>query len=658
MISSTQKTSNATLERAVAMVETSSLVGFDLETTGLDPRKDRIRLASVSNGEQTYLLDAFRIDVRPFFEALAREDLKVLAHAAAFEYGFVYQKYGIALDNLIDTLLLARLAACGDMTIGCKLEEVVMREFELELDKAMQGADWSVETLSNRHLSYAALDVKVLPLIYDALLEAISETGQEHVAKIEHGALLPTALMWLVGMPVDRTAWNAHARDVEAQLRALTQTMLDAVWMSERDPIPQTWALQGADCLAMLHAAGLEGVTGTTAKDLKPYAEDHELVQHLLAYRKAAKGEERENLKAAVLELVPEKPPAPPEAWNFGSWAQVEEICYKILGWRPRSTNESVLLRFVDYHPFFRRELEWRKLAKRVSTYGPNWFKDAYVKELGRVFPNWRQIGTSTGRFSCSTPNVQNVPNDGPYRSFFVAPEGRTFVDVDYSQIEVRVYAKIVEEQALIDLFDRENADVYRSTAAQLLGIKESEVSSEQRQKAKALVLGLLYGLSAAGLPRYAYNNFSVEISPDEAEDLVERFFELYPAIAADHDAVLDELEENGSVDRITLAGRRRDGITIGNEAINAPIQGTAADGLKAAMALLYKRLKKFGGTAFIIAALHDELLVECDEGDAAEVETIVKESMLEAMDKLLNATEPKVRIEVDGGATKVWKKG
>jgi DNA polymerase I-like protein with 3'-5' exonuclease and polymerase domains len=652
--SSTQKTTKQpTVEKAVALIEASDVIGFDLETTGLDPRGSVIRLAQVSDGVTTYVIDLFRRDARPVFEALAAAPTPV-AHGAAFEYGFVYHHFGIALDNLRETLLLARIVAAGDMSVDCGLGAVAERELSVTLDKTQQTSDWSAPELSRTQLKYAAMDARILPDLYRVLSEAVSETRQDRVAEIEHGALPATARRRLEGLPVDKAAWDDYAREVAAQRDTLYREMLDAEWMPPRDPVPQTWALQGPDCLTMLRAAGLE-VEGTTARDLAPHA-DNDLVEALLAYRKA-KGADREAARVRVLELAPQKAPAPAPPWNFGSPQQVNEIAEKILGAYLKSTSETMLLRFVDWHPFFEHVLRYRKLAKRASTYGPEWFKAAYDETTGRIYPNWHQIGTSTGRFSCSSPNAQNIPNDGPYRSFFRAPTGRTFVDMDYSQIEVRVYAKIVGETTLLKLFDRDNADVYTSTAAQLMNVEESEVTKDERQKAKAIMLGLLYGLSAAGLPAYAFNNYGVVISPDEAEDLIERFFELYPAIEADHEGVLEDLDEYGSVDRRTLAGRRRDGITVRNEAINAPIQGTAADGLKAAMALVYERLKKFDRTAFIVGVFHDELLVECDEGDAAEIEELVKGAMLEAMDALLNADEPRIRLKVSGGITKVWTK-
>jgi DNA polymerase I-like protein with 3'-5' exonuclease and polymerase domains len=140
----------------------------------------------------------------------------------------------------------------------------------------------------------------------------------------------------------------------------------------------------------------------------------------------------------------------------------------------------------------------------------------------------------------------------------------------------------------------------------------------------------MLYGLSAYGLPTYAFKNYGIKMTPNEAEDHVASFYELYPKLDAYHDEVLEELSTNGYVDQSTLTGRRRDGITNRNEAINAPIQGAAADGLKMAM----------------------------DEADGPEVLQIVQEAMVETMDTLVNAEEPHVPIEVEGVVTKVWSKG
>jgi DNA polymerase I-like protein with 3'-5' exonuclease and polymerase domains len=664
LTTNTQKRSSAVVERAVRMVEAAEVVALDLETTGLDPRTSDIRLAQVSDGEKIFVIDLFHRDARPLFEALAREDLTVLAHEGDFEWRFVYHHFGIALDNIVDTRLLSQLAFCGDKSEPTALGAMVKSELGIELDKEMQQADWTVDPLPRRQLDYAAMDVKVLRPLYRLLTEVIEDTGQERVAEIENGALPAFALMKYVGMPVDKAAWDARAEEVEAELRELERRMLDAEWMPTRDPVPQTWALQGADCLAMLHAASeaYENLTGTTAKDLTLVK--GEIIDALLAYRKA-KGDERERLKKRVLELAPEKPPKPAQPWNFGSSAQVAEITYAILGVELPDTKEGTLLRYRGDHPFFEHMLKHRELKKLVSTYGKTWFQKAYSSEAGRVYPAWRQIGTSTGRVASGernvAPNAQNLPKS--HRKFFVAPEGRVFVDADYSQIEVRVLAKMLNEERLLRVYgrledDAQSGDVYRTTAAYLLGVEAEAVTKAQRNLAKAIVLGMNYGLSAYGLPQYAFTNLGIkDMTTEEAEEYVESFYDLYPKIRDFHDDTLDTLEEMGSVDQRTLTGRLRDEITNRNEAINAPIQGTSADVLKRAMALAYGRLKAFDD-AFVVASIHDELLVECNEGDAEAVAGVVEASMLEAADEILNADEPRVKIEVDVAFNKRWVKG
>src|SRR5215213_3409705 len=262
---SIQKTTNDVVERAARMVENASVVALDLETTGLDPRTADIRLVQVSDGEKIFVLDAFRRDVRPVARALAREDLTVLADGGDFEWRFLDHRFGLAVDNIGDTMLLSRLAFCGDMSEGVGLGDMAESELEIKLDKDMQKADWTVDPLPRRQLDYAAMDVKVLPSLYELLSGVIEDTGQERVAEIENGALPAFALMKYAGMPVDKAAWDARAEEVEAELRELERRMLDAEWMPTRDPVPQTWALQGADCLAMLHAVGYENLKGTTA---------------------------------------------------------------------------------------------------------------------------------------------------------------------------------------------------------------------------------------------------------------------------------------------------------------------------------------------------------------------------------------------------------
>src|SRR5829696_2469852 len=141
------------------MVEREGVVALDLETTGLDPRRSEIRLAQVSDGEKIFIIDLFKRDGRALFEALAREDLIVLAHGGDFEWRFIYHHYGIALENIVDTLLMARLAFCGDMTLRAGLGDIAESELDIVLDKEMQTADWTLQRRSKRlnHRTVAAV---------------------------------------------------------------------------------------------------------------------------------------------------------------------------------------------------------------------------------------------------------------------------------------------------------------------------------------------------------------------------------------------------------------------------------------------------------------------------------------------------------------------
>lgn len=199
---------------------------------------------------------------------------------------------------------------------------------------------------------------------------------------------------------------------------------------------------------------------------------------------------------------------------------------------------------------------------------------------------------------------------------------------------------------------------MYRTTAAYMLGVGVEAVTKAQRNLAKAIVLGMNYGLSARGLPEYAFTKLGIkDMSLEEAEDYVEAFYDLYPRIRDYHESVLASLKELERIDQRTMTGRLRAEITACNEAINAPVQGTSADVLKRAMTLVYYRLKDFDD-AYIVVSIHDELLVECNEGDAEAVKEILEGAMLEAADEIVNASEPRVKIEVEAKVSKGWAKG
>jgi DNA polymerase-1 len=279
-------------------------------------------------------------------------------------------------------------------------------------------------------------------------------------------------------------------------------------------------------------------------------------------------------------------------------------------------------------HPLAKALLEYRKTSKLVGTYGPNLLK--FVED-GRIYGSWWQNGAGTGRMASSSPNLQNLPPE--VRRYVKAPAGRVLVVADYSQIELRIAAKIAGEERMLAAFANDE-DIHTVTARSLTGRKE--VTKQERKLAKAVNFGLLYGMSPGGLRNYARASYGLKMTKKEAERYWQHFFETYPGLRAWHDREYLQLKKHGSTETRTLTGRRRTGVTKLTERLNSPVQGTGADGLKLALALLYERTGECPG-AVPILAVHDEVVVECPEEQAEEVKVWLVKAMVDGMNEVLN---------------------
>jgi DNA polymerase-1 len=242
---------------------------------------------------------------------------------------------------------------------------------------------------------------------------------------------------------------------------------------------------------------------------------------------------------------------------------------------------------------------------------------------------------------SCKEPNLQQLPRDPRYRRCFVAPQGRVLVKADYSQIELRIAAKIADDERMLDAYHR-GEDLHTTTARTVLG--KSEVSKADRQLSKSLNFGLLYGMGAKSLAAYAASNFGVALTVAEAAKHRDAFFRTYPGLRTWHRSV-----PSGIVQTRTLTGRRRVDVSAFTEKLNTPTQGTGADGLKRALALLWER-RAACPDAFPVLLVHDEIVVECDETKQNEATVWVREAMRDGMAPLL-APVP-VEVEVSAGRT------
>ena len=319
------------------------------------------------------------------------------------------------------------------------------------------------------------------------------------------------------------------------------------------------------------------------------------------------------------------------------------------------SLRASTLDEMSNDHPIIPKILNYRQFQKLKNTY-VDALPALINPHTGRIHTSYNQTGTTTGRFSSSDPNLQNIPirtEEGrQVRKAFIAPEGYLLLAADYSQVELRILAHFSGDEALIEAF-RQGQDIHASTAAAVHRIPLESVTYEQRSFAKAVNFGLMYGMGAYRLSRDS------DLTLSEARDFIEAYFERFPGVKAYLDQSKVFAQEQGYVK--TLMGRRRNFAVLSNygasavlrqraerEAINMPIQGTAADILKIAMLRLQDVLNNSSYRANMILQVHDELVLEVAESDLEAVAVIVRETMQ-------GAATLDVPLKVEAAAGKNW---
>lgn len=335
------------------------------------------------------------------------------------------------------------------------------------------------------------------------------------------------------------------------------------------------------------------------------------------------------------------------ETFNIGSPMQLSHVLFDVMGLPTKglkktkrgyySTNAKVLSDLARDHEIVRLILDWREKSKIKSTYldtlGPLRRGD------GRVHTTYNQTITATGRLSSSDPNLQNIPTRSKLgrtvKTAFSAGEGSVFLAVDYSQIELRLLAHLSGDEHLVRAFN-EGEDFHAETAARVFGVPVSEVTPDLRSRAKAVNFGIVYGQQAYGLSQ------SLHISMAEARDMIDRYYEAYPGVRTFLDNVVARAKQTGYAE--TMYGRRRHIPELKAKnpqlrgfgertAMNHPMQGTAADIIKIAMARVSRRLEEEGFAAHMILQVHDELDFECPIDEVERLTTMVRDVMEHVVD-------------------------
>jgi DNA polymerase-1 len=554
------------LQTVRTALDESDVVALDIETTGLNPRKDRVRLLSlavptIDGGTCSYLIDCFAVGPQPVWDVLRSKDLVI--HNALFDLQFLSAMGFTPSGTVHDTMLMAQLLGAGSHD-RVSLAACCERWQGQKVDKSLQQSDWSGQ-LSEDQLAYAATDVEVLAALYERLRAEIKRADLEQAAEIEQRCLPSMVWMSQHGVGLDRDTWQGLAQDAK---------------------------------------------------------------------------EQADRLEAELTAQAPCRPNSLfGESWNWNSPQQVQEAL-KLAGCELEKTDDDALA--ACEHPLANLLRRYRLARKRCTAFGNDWL--SHVHADGRVYPGWRQIGAASGRMSCSDPNLQQLPR-GDHRRCIVAPPGRVLIKADYSQIELRIAAKVSGDKALLEAY-RQGEDLHARTARSVLGIQE--VTKQDRQLAKALNFGLVYGMGHRGFRKYAKSQYGLDLSEDDARRYRNAFFKSYPGLAAWH----RQVRTRRAKETRTQAKRRRllNSRTPDTQRLNTPVQGTGADGLKSALGLLWERRDQAPG-AFPVLAVHDEIVIEADAAQADAGAAWLKKAMVEAMSPLVNP----VPVEVDIVIAPTW---
>jgi DNA polymerase I len=567
-----------TLARQLKAIQNTDLFGIDCETTGLDPKRDRIRLVQIAVPHaKVLLIDLFAIapkHLKPLRQLLNSPALKI-GHNLKFEWQFLTQA-GLGLAHpFFDTQLAYRVWSAGIKT-KLSLKSVASKLLGVKLNKSLQHSNFAQAELTSGQLRYAAIDAAILLDLYPILHSRLKQSKLLEVARLEFSCIPVTAQMELNGMLLDLSRWQGYGASLEKQ-----------------------------------KAAALA------------------VVKHL-----SIPGKQQLSLLPEITDTI--NPNSPKQLL----------AALQAIGAPIKSTSEKELVPLAGEFPVIQALLDYRKLQKVLTVFDTSLPKHVHPT-TGRIHANWFQYGAKSGRYSCRNPALQTIPRHKAARQCFVAAPSCRIVKADYSQIELRIVAKLSGDARLLRAY-RLGEDIHRLTASLITERPIEKIAPEDRTLAKAINFGLIYGMSALKLQVYAETKYGIRLSLEEARLFRKRFFEAYPGIKRWHDMLAGLVYGRQKVNEIrTLYGRRRrwrkkPRLT---EFYNHPVQGLCADILKLALIDLETVLIECG--AKLIAVVHDEILLECPENVAGAIARQLQRCMERAARSFLDPIPAVVEVKV-----------
>ncbi len=483
-----------------------------------------------------------------------------------------------------------------------------MRELGVEVDKTYQSAKWMELDLEAdaAALEYAMEDVRLTFRLHQELEAKILSEGMGLVYRMECDVLQATVEMEHTGFGVDRDHLDAVIEELGADVPELldffVESLDDQLQQAGAEPLPREGSVVNLRAKASGSVrAGTKRHAGFNPNSPRQVLE-----------------------KFALLDIHPQDPEG------------------------KASLNQNWLSPWIG-QPVVRSYVDYKKAEKRLTM-----MKSLLDKLNGgeRIYANFNQLRTGTGRYSSSDPNLQNIPREPRFRDVFAAPEGRELVVMDVKNMEMGVAAsKPIADEKKVQEALREGLDLHTFTAHLIFGLPIEQVEKDQRQRAKSCNFGLLYGSGAQGLCNY-FATFGQFISLAEAKEFRQAWLDAYPGFAAWHQDCADKVP-SGEV--VMVDGRRRSlegGMARLTVIANNVVQGTSASIVKRTMAALQQLLGESFHTARLVAQVHDEIVVECDEGRGEEILELMKETLFRAGRMIIG---PSVDMLGEGAVVKSW---
>lgn len=577
--------SNIELDKYLPRIYENKFLGLDTETTALNPKDGNLRLIQLKGcqDDNVYVIDAYKIPLEYLSSKLepllSGKDNKLIAHNLKFEYMWLLSKLGVRTKYSFDTYIASLMI---DFYSKHSLAELVKRYIGVQLDKTEQAGNWDVNELSKEQINYAALDTEYLYILREKQIERLAKTNQISAYTLEIEALPAIAEMQLNGIPIDVNKYHKLVESISIERRLRAEKLTEF----------------------------LETRGGTIDRPVK--------------YRQSSLFGMEDRVVSDEI--------------NINSWQQVLPI-FNEIGIPIDSTDANVLEPLLSEYPQIQLLLDYREFEKLYTTYGQTLLDKV---DNGRLYSDFNQLGTITGRLSSRNPNLQNIPSTKVFRECFSAePIDRKLVIADYSQFELRILAAYSNDKSMINAYTN-NIDLHTLTTHNVFNVPIDEVLSKYkhlRQAAKITNFSTVYGISPPALARRLKAQGVADATEELAEKLISGFLSGYVGAARwlqDQEKSIYRTPYVTTVagHRIPLKFDRNDKSSVRSAQRNArnyPIQSGNACAIKLALIRLTNDLNNNYKDAKVVVSVHDEVIVECSNSDAENVKFLLEKHMLES---------------------------